>query len=200
MLVWIWPWAVLRQPCRFRRSLDYYNCNCGDFIEVKLMDDVVQFKSTPENWEKEASGVKPNTMRRFKEKDPREDALLNRSARTIRIINTESGQSFERSITDATFFDGAWIISWRHRPEFSPFGSFGVNRKGVSCISCGLNVMTFLRIRDGPIRCLPCTRRRFMYDIAVLRRDLELNQLNIQRMEKMMDELGLAEKVEGRVE
>jgi hypothetical protein len=58
-------------------------------------------KSIPENFEKEKSGVKPCTVRRLDGKD------------VIEIINTETNELVERTITDISVWDGRIIISFK---------------------------------------------------------------------------------------
>ena len=87
--------------------------------------DLVDFKSVPFNYDKEKDGRKPNTLRRFSViDDPRRNLLerwadldLSPLSQHIRITNTETGESFERSITDVTYWDGWFIISWKHEED-----------------------------------------------------------------------------------
>lgn len=81
----------------------------------------IDFKSTPENYRKEYLGLKRNTVR-----DLAEDSSCNDIRREIldefiigdldnlfvRIIKTSTSESFERKVTDVTFFSGVYIISW----------------------------------------------------------------------------------------
>lgn len=62
-------------------------------------------KSNSENWEKEKSGIKSNTLRCLDGKDE------------IMVINAETGVAFERPITDITIWKGQIIISWRHEKD-----------------------------------------------------------------------------------
>jgi hypothetical protein len=73
----------------------------------------VRFKSVPENYEKEKSGRKPNTVRVVAADDLRFPFLNDRTAGSIEIINSETEESFRREITDITFWDGRFIISWK---------------------------------------------------------------------------------------
>lgn len=74
----------------------------------------VSFKSVPENYVKEESGAKPNTVRIVSAEDSRYGSLNQRTAKVIQIVNSETGASFERIITDITFWNGEFIISWKH--------------------------------------------------------------------------------------
>lgn len=88
---------------------------------------IIQFKSTPENWEKEFDGRKRNTVRVFDCEDIRKNILdkylseINKTNRTlyfnmfqIEILNTKTKQTFTRDITDVTYFPqgNCYIISW----------------------------------------------------------------------------------------
>jgi transposase len=55
-------------------------------------------KSDPEYFEKERSGIKPNTVRQLDGRD------------TIDIINSETGEHFERIITDLSIWNGTTIV------------------------------------------------------------------------------------------
>ena len=82
------------------------------------MIDFVTFKSVPEFYNKELTGVKPNTVRDV-DTDPRFD-LLREWAKTrdfgfIQIINTETGKNFLREVTDVSFFKDQVIVSWRSK-------------------------------------------------------------------------------------
>lgn len=79
-----------------------------------MIEYTVGFKSTPENYENEKSGRKPNTSREVDdETDERFERLLNGTAKRIRITNTETGEYFEREITDVTQWKlETIIISW----------------------------------------------------------------------------------------
>ena len=78
----------------------------------------IMFKSTPENWYKEQSGQKSNTVRKQDKSDARFD-LLNRwlngedMSIIIGIKNTKTGDIFYRNVTDVTEFEGLYIISWK---------------------------------------------------------------------------------------
>jgi hypothetical protein len=79
------------------------------------MNETLEFKSVPENFAKERDGLKPNTERTVSTDDPRYNALNQRTASRIRIVNAENRMEFfERVITDISFWDGRFTISWRH--------------------------------------------------------------------------------------
>lgn len=73
----------------------------------------ITFKSTPENYEKEKSGMKSNTFRRIDENDIRFITLRN-GCTFIEIMNSDTFRSFTREITDYTEYNGYGIISWKH--------------------------------------------------------------------------------------
>ena len=61
----------------------------------------IEVKSYPENFEKEKSGIKPCTIRKLDGKDE------------IKIVNTKTGETIERTITDITVWKGEIIISFK---------------------------------------------------------------------------------------
>lgn len=73
----------------------------------------VNFKSTPENYLKEASGLKNNTVRK-KDNDCRFKILRDFSPEeiTIRITNSENGHFFERKLRDVNFFEDLVVLTW----------------------------------------------------------------------------------------
>lgn len=78
---------------------------------------IISFKSTPDNWEKEYTGVKRNTIRiQDDQHDTRFAYLKNFITRPyplrISIENTITGDKFEREVTDVTKFRDAYMISW----------------------------------------------------------------------------------------
>jgi hypothetical protein len=77
----------------------------------------VDFKSIPEYYRKEMLGLKRNTVRKIDRENERfqflEDWMNHKIDNlTIRIIQTQTTESFERQITDVTKFDDYYIISW----------------------------------------------------------------------------------------
>jgi len=83
--------------------------------------DVVIFKSTPYFYFKEKTGVKNNTLRKFISEDAKDVNrkglldlfILGKIELDVRIINTETGESFERQIKDVSIYDDWYIITWR---------------------------------------------------------------------------------------
>ena len=77
----------------------------------------VSFSSTKENWIKEFSGIKNNTIRKKNIADIRHLSLIgdmnSNSYGKITIQNEETQQEFTRKITDVTIYDDYLIISWR---------------------------------------------------------------------------------------
>ena len=74
---------------------------------------IVTFKSIPEMFEKEKSGIKPNTFRKIQKDDYRFIALRMGIVKRISIHLPDISDMFEREITDYTEWDGYAIISWK---------------------------------------------------------------------------------------
>lgn len=78
----------------------------------------ITFKSYQENFKKEFLGLKRNTIRKFEDNDIRKEVLdmwINNETTqiTIEIINKANPQeSFKREVTDVSFWDGYYVISW----------------------------------------------------------------------------------------
>jgi len=71
--------------------------------------EIVTFKSLPKYYNKEKSGKKPNTIR----ERTNEDKFLDlETKRFIRIVNTETRESFVRKIKDFSYWKEFVIISW----------------------------------------------------------------------------------------
>jgi len=78
----------------------------------------MKFKTISPYFERERDGFKCNTVRTVGVDDSRYVKLYNilekeEPNETIEIVNPETGEIFERWITDVCFFDGRWIISWK---------------------------------------------------------------------------------------
>lgn len=84
---------------------------------------IVIFKSESKMYEKEKSGIKPNTLRKMVTEDDRFIALRRKlntwdyQPSHICIENKETKEHFIREITDVTEWDGYLIISWRHEDD-----------------------------------------------------------------------------------
>ena len=82
------------------------------------MKKVVNFKSLSEYYKKEMFGLKRNTVREMPKEPDERFVLLEKFSREeinnlfIRIIERDTTESFERQITDVTYFKGVCIISW----------------------------------------------------------------------------------------
>ena len=79
-----------------------------------LSMSIIKFKSNPIFFKKERSGLKPNTVRMVSTADERFKALDEKTATIIEIENTETKEFFLRMITDISFWNGQFIISWKH--------------------------------------------------------------------------------------
>lgn len=85
----------------------------------------IQFKSKNPYFEKEVTGNKCNTVRKVEDCDSRFDDLMEiiqaddygGREDVIEIINPDTADSFTRFITDVTYFDERFIISWRHKKD-----------------------------------------------------------------------------------
>lgn len=87
------------------------------------MSEKVSFKSWEPFFSKEADGRKPNTIRKDDILDPRIGILTmwmkNKDYGLIEITCAQDGEQFEgftRQVMDVSFYEGWWIISWKH-PE-----------------------------------------------------------------------------------
>jgi len=82
----------------------------------------VKFKSNPEMYAKEISGLKPNTLRKPDVINDERFLLIEEYRRgdrvllVIEIFNTITGESFRRLVDDVSYWDGYYIISWKHAP------------------------------------------------------------------------------------
>jgi hypothetical protein len=84
-----------------------------------MKDEVVEFKSTLNNYLKELSGLKPNTIRRLPIGDEREEILrrweIVGDCGQIKIRNSLTKEYFTRNVSDVTIWEDIIIISWRHK-------------------------------------------------------------------------------------
>jgi hypothetical protein len=80
---------------------------------------MITFKSNKFFYKKEKDGRKPNTLRLVTPSDERYDEIMDMlqgkiELGKIRIVLAENLQeSFERQITDVSYYDERFIISWR---------------------------------------------------------------------------------------
>ena len=80
------------------------------------------FKSVPKYWNKEVSGIKPNTIREIPPEEIMafginldENGTLYSRNKVIAFIvlkNTVTHESFARRLTDVSIHNGTWIFSW----------------------------------------------------------------------------------------
>lgn len=87
------------------------------------MKNKVSFKSLEPFFSKEADGRKPNTIRKDDPLDTRFAILAcwmaDKKCGLIEITCAQDGgqvEGFTRQVTDVSFYEGWWIISWKH-PE-----------------------------------------------------------------------------------
>ena len=69
---------------------------------MKIEGDTVLFKSAPEFFQKEQKGIKPNTVRILSQPEEEQLYKVKDQLKTIKTISTETGDNFERGITDIT--------------------------------------------------------------------------------------------------
>jgi hypothetical protein len=85
------------------------------------MKTTLTFKSLPAIFRKERNGKKPNTLRRGDLSDQRfsilDDWIKAKEYGLVRIENAVNKQSFVREVTDVTYYEGWYIISWKHKEE-----------------------------------------------------------------------------------
>ena len=90
---------------------------------MKIEGNTIIFKFTPQNYLNESSGLKCNTVRRFSFYSEikafevfYESWLANNDLidYKIRIVESETGFFFDRTLTDITEYEGLFIFSWRH--------------------------------------------------------------------------------------
>ena len=85
----------------------------------------IHFKSRDPFFSKEEDGYKNNTVREIGDNDLRFDELLeiiqcdDYGARKDKIVitNPANNLSFERLITDVSYYDERFIITWQHKKE-----------------------------------------------------------------------------------
>jgi len=80
---------------------------------------IICFKTRSPYFEKERDGLKCNTVRTIGEDDLRFDVCMsfiqgdNLDAEIV-ITNPQTEEKFRRKITDITYYDERFIISWKH--------------------------------------------------------------------------------------
>jgi len=102
---------------------------------MQIKDNTIIFKSPPDHWEKEHSGLKSNTVRYLNADEW--DELKAGDVQYISIVNTEDGHTFHRKIMDTTcaIIEGqpVFVFSWDH----SQF----VEKDSVTCLRMGTVVV-----------------------------------------------------------
>jgi len=87
---------------------------------MKIENNTIIFKSTPEYYQKEKAGLKCNTVRQITKPDEYKafhdfyrcfEAISNK---TITIINVDTEESFNRRLTDISVYKNCYIFSWEH--------------------------------------------------------------------------------------
>lgn len=86
-------------------------------MDVKNTKERIEFKSSPEYYNKEKAGVKPNTVRNIDINDRRFQLLIWQMIEkkygkiTLKTIH---GHEFTRQIQDISVWGNIMIISWEH--------------------------------------------------------------------------------------
>ena len=93
---------------------------------MRIQDKTIIFKSLPEHWQKEHSGIKPNTVRHLDADEY--EALVRADVEYIKIVNTVTHEAFTREIEDITCgIVGkmpVWVFSWGHYADVEPDGYY----------------------------------------------------------------------------
>jgi hypothetical protein len=83
---------------------------------MDINEDTIGFKSVPELYLKEKYGKKPNTVRHFSGREKAVFEEYRNSLKTIVITNSDTGEYFERELTDISSIGiggkECFIFSW----------------------------------------------------------------------------------------
>ena len=112
-----------------------------------IIVNTICFKSIPENYVKEKSGVKNNTLRLVTDETK---FIFLKDCTHIKIVNTETQESFTREIRDLTYLDNYVIITWRDinakREELKSVYHKYLNSSGSPAdVLC--NLLSYIQIR-----------------------------------------------------
>lgn len=88
---------------------------------MKIENNIIILKSTPEYFYKEREGLKSCTIRRISLwSEMKEFEEFYKASRAmpvgelkIKIINSITHEEFTRTISDISEFEGLWVFSWR---------------------------------------------------------------------------------------
>ncbi len=89
--------------------------------EMEIIIDTMYCKTNDIFFDKEKTGVKPNTVRLLNTAE--KDQLLNKIWKVKYVVIEsleDNNNSFSRNITDISFFDDYMIISWNHNSAGDP--------------------------------------------------------------------------------
>ena len=121
-------WAELQS----RQSQDGKRKELLDIVNISLIlmnrlnggaqdNNTVRFKTDDRFFHKELNGQKPNTVRKADWDDSRfwrlKEWQRTRQYGTIEILHADGELSFQRMVTDVTFWEDFVIISWEHPNE-----------------------------------------------------------------------------------
>ena len=111
---------------------------------MQIKDNTIIFKSKPDYWTKEHSGIKPNTVR-YLNADEWEEYNAS-DVQYISIVNTECGHTFHRKLMDVTcaVIEGqpVFVFSWDH----SKF----VEKDSITCLKKNTTVLR--EVNDGMMK------------------------------------------------
>lgn len=78
---------------------------------------IIEFKSTPEEYVKEESGIKSNTVRIMDIYDFADTLEQKDEIKYIKVTNTKTGETFMRGLTDISTYESGvvqmFIFSWK---------------------------------------------------------------------------------------
>lgn len=85
---------------------------------MKIRGTTICFKSKPDFFKKEQSGIKPNTVRDLSLMEVLPLCLPCKDFKElvshIQIVDSESGEFFVRELSDISYYDDRFIFSWVH--------------------------------------------------------------------------------------
>lgn len=82
---------------------------------------MISFKSSPQFYQKEITGIKNNTIRRISAGDEREDEISQYMAGLLPVLEieivltTNPKEKFKRAVSDISYYEGYVIITWHHK-------------------------------------------------------------------------------------
>jgi hypothetical protein len=123
---------------------------------MEINNDIITFKSLPEFFDKEKSGIRNNTVRRLSFQEARQITKVKSEFSTcgifIKIIASYSNESFCRKIRDISVYSDIFIFTWDENeipvcavcgdPIYPLVGAdlkkAGLEGKDLYCPGCGV--------------------------------------------------------------